>query len=84
MEGLQFNNDCDVLRCLRENVGRKRPKIWRNHNWLLLHDNAPAHKSATTTEFVTDSNMIIVRHPPYSPDLASCDFALFPKLKMKL
>ena len=22
-----------------------------------------------------------VRHPPYSPDLASCDFRLFPKLK---
>jgi hypothetical protein len=28
--------------------------------------------------------MVIVPHPPYSPDLASCDFALFPKLKMKL
>jgi hypothetical protein len=24
-----------------------------------------------------------IPHPPYSPDLASCDFALFPKLKMK-
>ena len=23
----------------------------------------------------------IVRHPPYSPDLASCDFCLFPKLR---
>ena len=22
----------------------------------------------------------IVRHPPYSPDLAPCDFGLFPKL----
>jgi hypothetical protein len=28
--------------------------------------------------------MVIVPHPPYLPDLASCDFALFPKLKMKL
>jgi hypothetical protein len=27
--------------------------------------------------------MVIVPHPPYSPDLAR-DFALFPKLKMKL
>ena len=25
-----------------------------------------------------------VRHPPYSPDLAPCDFCLFPKLKEKL
>jgi hypothetical protein len=28
--------------------------------------------------------MVIVPHPPYSPDLAPCDFAFFPKLKMKL
>jgi hypothetical protein len=33
-----------------------------------------------TTEFVTNNNTVIVPHPPYSP----CDFALFPKLKMKL
>ena len=25
-----------------------------------------------------------VPHPPYSPDLAACDFWLFPKLKEKL
>jgi hypothetical protein len=35
-------------------------------------------------EFVTNNNMVIVPHPPYLPDLAPCDFALFPKLKMKL
>jgi hypothetical protein len=28
--------------------------------------------------------MVIVPHPPYSPDLAPCDFLLFPKLKIKL
>jgi hypothetical protein len=28
--------------------------------------------------------MVIVPHPPYLPDLAPCDFALFPKLKLKL
>jgi hypothetical protein len=33
-------------------------------------------------EFVIN-NMVIVPHPPYSPDLAPCDFALFPKLKME-
>jgi hypothetical protein len=39
--------------------------------------------SLKTTEFVT-SNMVIVPQPPYLPDLAPCDFALFPKLKMEL
>jgi len=28
--------------------------------------------------------MTVVPHPPYSPDLAPCDFFLFPKMKMKL
>jgi hypothetical protein len=28
--------------------------------------------------------MVNIPHPPYSPDLATCDFTLFPKLKMKL
>jgi hypothetical protein len=39
--------------------------------------------SLKTTEFVTN-NMVIVPHPPCLPDLAPYDFALFPKLKMKL
>jgi hypothetical protein len=37
-----------------------------------------------TTAFMTNINMAIVPHPPFLPDLAPCDFALFPKLKMKL
>jgi hypothetical protein len=37
-----------------------------------------------TTEFVTNSNMVIVPHPPYSLGLAPCDFTLLPKVKMKL
>jgi transposase len=44
----------------------------------------PAHTSLKTPEFVTNNNMVIVSHPPYSPDLAPCDFALFAKLKMKV
>jgi hypothetical protein len=67
-----------------EKVWQKRPELWHNHNWLLHHNNAPAHTSLTTTKFVTNNNMVIVPHPPYSPNLAPCEFALFPKLKMKL
>jgi hypothetical protein len=64
-------------------VRGKRPELWRNHNWLLHHDNAATHTSLKITQFVTN-NMVVVPHPPYLPDLAPCDFALFPKLKMKL
>jgi histone-lysine N-methyltransferase SETMAR len=62
---------------------QKRPELWHNHRWLLHHDSTPAYTSLKTTEFVTN-NVVIVPHPPYSLDLAPCDFALFPELKMKL
>jgi transposase len=35
-------------------------------------------------EFLTKNKMAVVPHPPYSPDLAPCDFFLFPKMKIKL
>jgi hypothetical protein len=28
--------------------------------------------------------MAAISHPPHSPDLAPCDFILFPKMKLKL
>ena len=74
----------EALKRLRENVRRKRPDQWRNNTWLLHHDNAPAHTALLTRCFLTDNNMTVVSHPPYSPDLAPSDFFLFPKLKMKL
>ena len=73
-----------VLKRLRENVWRKRPNQWRNNTWLLHHDYAPAHAALLTWRFLTDNNMTVVPHPPYSPDHAPRDFFLFPKLKMNL
>jgi hypothetical protein len=35
-------------------------------------------------EFLAKKNIPTLPHPPYSPDLAPCDFYLFPKLKSKL
>jgi hypothetical protein len=43
---------CDVLRQLRENVRRLRPKLLRQKNWLLHHENAPSHISFSTREFL--------------------------------
>jgi histone-lysine N-methyltransferase SETMAR len=74
----------EFARRSHQNVQRKRPELCCNHNRLLHHDNVPTHTSLKTTESVTNNNMVIILHPPYSPDLAPCHFALFPKLKMKL
>ena len=83
--GMTVNADfyCDVLRRLRENVRRKRPQKWQNQNLIIHHDNAPAHRSFKVSQFLA-KNMTVVPHPPYSPDLAPCDFFLFPKLKLRL
>jgi len=35
----------EVLRHLCELVRRKRPEKWRDGDWILHHDNAPAHTS---------------------------------------
>jgi len=83
--GMTVNADyyCDVLRRLRENVRRKKPQKWRNQK-LIYHDNAPAHRSFKVSQFLAKNNMTVNSHPPYSPDLAPCDFSLFPKLKLRM
>ena len=50
----------------------------------LLHDNATAHKSTTVQEYLKESGLDVLDHPPYSPDLSPCDFWLFPRLKEML
>ena len=50
----------------------------------LLHDNALAHKCATVQEYLKESGLNVLDHPPYSPDLPPCDFWLFPRLKEML
>ena len=70
-----------ILRCLMRSVREKRRELWKTRSWLLHHDNAPAHKALGIQEFLAKNNIAVLEQPPYSPDLAPCDFFLFPKLK---
>ncbi|UYV70979.1 hypothetical protein LAZ67_8001310 [Cordylochernes scorpioides] len=70
-----------VMRNLREAIRQKRPDLWKNKNWLLHHDNAPAHTSLLVRDFLAKNNTLMMPQPPHSPDLAPCDFFLLPKLK---
>jgi hypothetical protein len=69
----------EVLWRLRENVPRRRPEIWRERTWLLHHENDPSHTSVLIQLFMTKHKMAVIRHPPYSRDLAPCDFFFFSK-----
>jgi transposase len=75
---------CNVLRRLREDIQRKLPELWRTGNLMLHDDNAPFHRALVTREFLAHISIITLPHPPYSPDLAPCDFFLFPKMKLQL
>ncbi|KAI6661851.1 Transposase [Oopsacas minuta] len=45
------------------------------------HGNAPAHTTRRTKEFLRQSGLEMIEHPPYCSDLAPCDFWLFLNLK---
>ncbi|UYV80903.1 hypothetical protein LAZ67_19002139 [Cordylochernes scorpioides] len=68
-----------VLRRLREAIRQKRPELWRSKSWILHHDNA--HTALKNSKFLQDHSTSVFPQPPYSPDLAPCDFFLFGKLK---
>jgi len=51
---------------------------------LFLHDNALAHRALATQKKLAYLGFQCLDHPPYSPDLATSDYHLFPGLKKKL
>lgn len=66
-----------------EQLGEDRPKS--GTRGIFFHqDNAPAHTAARTMDFLNNSGVQLVSHAPYSPDLAPCDFFLFPTVKKML
>ena len=65
---------------LRESVRRKRQEKWRNGDWILHHDNAPAHTSHLVQQFLAKHGTAQLHQPPFAP----CDFFLFPRLRKVL
>ena len=49
--------------------------------WHFHQDNAPVDNSILVTEYLTKMGTKTVLQPPYSPDVAPCDFWLFLKLR---
>lgn len=73
----------DVLKTLQVHIRRKRPHF-REAGWMLHHDNARPHIANVVAEYLAKINVKCIPHPPYSPDLAPCDFFLFPNMKKRL
>ena len=60
---------------------KKRHQQWTSGLWWFHKDNATCHKSMLVTTQMAKRAMKPVRHPPYSPVLAPCDFFLLPRIK---
>ena len=66
----------EVMQRLREAVRKKRPDAWRENQWMLQHDNAPAHSSFLVRDFLAKHATTVLPQSPYSPDLAPADFSV--------
>ena len=68
----------EVLREFRKRFRHKRPALFKLGQWHFHQDNAPVHNSFLVTDYLTKMGIKTVPQPPYSPDVAPCDFWLFP------
>ena len=53
----------------------------KSGQWHFHQDNTPVHNSILVTDYLSKMGIKTVPQLPYSPDLAPCDFWLFPKLR---
>jgi len=70
----------DLLDRFDAELKKKRPYLAKKK--LFHHNNAPTHSSAIAMAKLVELRYELLSHPPYSPDLAPCDFYLFPNKKM--
>ena len=66
--------DCTGMMYMHWVPSRKRPTLFKSDQWHFHQDNAPVHNSILATDYLTNMGIKTVRHPPYSPDLAPCNF----------
>jgi len=71
------------LQKLRRMMQANRPDLLEN-GVLILHDNARPHLGKDVLELLDGYSWEVLPHPPYSPDISSLDFDLYPKLKINM
>lgn len=85
-ENEHFNSEFfinNILKQLEINTDASGAK--KKKKLVYLHfDNAPSHSSNLVNQYLTSSPFTLLPHPPYSPDLSPCDFAINGALKTSL
>jgi histone-lysine N-methyltransferase SETMAR len=85
-EGLKMNSTYFANNIIDVIAGSCYPNGRQPHSRkVMLHfDNAPIHSTDTVNDRMTLRELERMKHPPYSSDLAPCDFFLFGYLKENL
>ncbi|CAH1963754.1 unnamed protein product [Acanthoscelides obtectus] len=69
--------------CLPKVITELR-KINPERRFILHQDNASSHTAQKTRQYLSEENVELLDHSPYSPDLSPNDFFTFPKIKNRL
>ncbi|CAH2004529.1 unnamed protein product [Acanthoscelides obtectus] len=69
--------------CLPKVITELR-KINPERRIILYQDNASSHTAQKRRQYLTEENVELLDHPPYSSDLSPNDFFTFPKIKNRL
>ena len=72
---------CWGFKGVQEEIPSEEASTLQICHWHFHRDNVPVHNSIFVTDYLIKMGIKTVRHPPYCPDLAPCDFCLFPKLR---
>lgn len=77
------NYEEKCLKPLVAEIKRARP-ITGTKGMKILHENVRPHTTTAIKTYLNQEGIEIIDHPPYSPDLAPCDFRLFSHVKRQL
>ena len=70
---------------LKRAIAEKRPEYVTRHEAIIFHhDNARPHVAIPVKNYLENSGLEALPHPPYSPDLASSDYYLFRSMQNAL
>uniref|UniRef100_A0A3B5M255 Tc1-like transposase DDE domain-containing protein n=1 Tax=Xiphophorus couchianus TaxID=32473 RepID=A0A3B5M255_9TELE len=74
----------EQMQRVKDKLDLQWPAKMKKMGPILLHDNARPHISKIAKEKCNDLGFEVMKHPPYSPDLAPTDYHLFRSLQAYL
>ena len=80
-KGLELGLLCWGFKGVQEEIPRDEASTLEIGSVAFPPGHAPVDNSILVTGYLTKMGIKTVPHPPYSQDLAPCDFCLFPKLR---